>query len=99
MKTRVYAIIISVFLLLAILCGCSKKSASTLPSLSALAPLPNSSIVEIVQNYDQDTLWVTWGEPVRSMAGNSGDIWALDNTRELLVFYNEYQKVFAVQIK
>ncbi|MBE6971852.1 MAG: hypothetical protein E7446_07030 [Ruminococcaceae bacterium] len=99
MKTRLCSIILSIVILILILCGCGKKSGTTLPPLSALAPLPDSTIIEIVQNYDHDTLLVNWGQPVRIMEGNTGAVWKLDDTRDLLLFYNEYQKVFAAQIK
>lgn len=96
MKERIISLLTSALLLLS-LCACG-KSGSSLPPLNALASLPQSAVEEIVTNHDRDTLLAGWGTPERSMEGNLGDTWLLDDGRELQVIYNEYGKVFVVRI-
>ena len=97
MKKRVVSLI-CILLLMFLLAGCSKKG-STLPPLGALAALPESRLSETLQGYQRDDLILSWGAPERTMEGNLGDTWNLDETRELTVLYNEYGKVFVVRVK
>ncbi len=96
MKKQILALVCSLWLLL--LCGCGKKS-STLPPLPALAPLPASEISEVLQGYGRDALLERWGPPLRSMDGGLGDTWVLDETRNLMVLYNENGNVFVVRVQ
>ena len=97
MKKRIISLLCALVLLLSLVsCG---KGGSTLPSLAALAGLPESRLSEALQGYQRDDLLLTWGVPVRSMDGALGDTWALDDSRELTVLYNEYNKVFVVLVK
>ena len=59
------------------------KSGSTLP----------------LQGYKRDDLLLNWGEPERTMQGNLGDVWQLDEDREVTILYDEYGKVFVVTVK
>ena len=85
-------------LILFVLTGCG-KSGSTLPPLGALAALPESRLSETLSGYSRDSLILSWGEPERTMQGNLGDTWDLDDDRELTVLYDEYGKVFVVRVK
>ena len=85
-------------LILFALTGCG-KSGSTLPPLGALAALPESRLSETLSGYSRDSLILSWGEPERTMQGNLGDTWDLDDDRELTVLYDEYGKVFVVRVK
>lgn len=97
MKKRWSSLLCALALVL-LLAGCG-KSGSTLPPLGALAALPESRLSETLQGYSRDSLILGWGEPERTMDGNLGDIWELDEQRELTVLYDEYQKVFVVKVK
>ena len=87
-----------IVLILFVLTGCG-KSGSTLPPLGALAALPESRLSETLSGYSRDSLILSWGEPERTMQGNLGDTWDLDDDRELTVLYDEYGKVFVVRVK
>lgn len=87
-----------VLLLIALLSGCG-KSDRTLPPLDALAALPESRLREAVTGYSRESLILGWGTPERTMQGNLGDIWDLDETREITVLYDEYHKVFAIRVQ
>ncbi len=89
--------LLALLMILLLLTGCG-KSANALPSLGAISPLPESTIKEIVQQYDRDTLLSVWGVPLRTMEGNCGDVWQLSDQREILVLYNENGRVFAVRL-
>ena len=97
MKRRITSLLLIVLFIVA-LTGCS-KSGSALPPLGALAALPESRLSEAIQGYSRDSLILGWGEPERTMQGNLGDTWDLDETREITVLYNEYSKVFAVKVQ
>ena len=96
MKKRI-AFLVCTLLLAVLLTGCGKKG-STLPPLNALAALPESRLSETLQGYQRDDLILGWGTPERSMDGNLGDTWDLDETRELTLLYDEYGKVFVVRV-
>ena len=96
MKKRI-ASLVCILLLAVLLTGCGKKG-STLPPLNALAALPESRLSETLQGYQRDDLILGWGTPERSMDGNLGDTWDLDETRELTLLYDEYGKVFVVRV-
>ena len=96
MKKRI-ASLVCILLLTVLLTGCGKKG-STLPPLNALAALPESRLSETLQGYQRDDLILGWGTPERSMDGNLGDTWDLDETRELTLLYDEYGKVFVVRV-
>ena len=96
MKKRI-ASLVCILLLAVLLTGCGKKG-STLPPLNALAALPESRLSETLQGYQRDDLILGWGTPERSMDGNLGDTWNLDETRELTLLYDEYGKVFVVRV-
>ena len=96
MKRRRTSLLI--VLILFVLTGCG-KSGSTLPPLGALAALPESRLSETLSGYSRDSLILSWGEPERTMQGNLGDTWDLDDDRELTVLYDEYGKVFVVRVK
>ena len=98
MKKRLFSLLFLLILLTSLLTGCG-KSGSTLPPLGALAALPESRLSESLQGYSRDSLILGWGEPERSMEGNLGDVWDLDEDRELTVLYDEYGKVFVVRVK
>lgn len=98
MKRRLPSLLCALLLVCLLLCSCG-KSGSTLPPLGALAALPESRLSESLQGYSRDSLILGWGEPERSMEGNLGDVWDLDEDRELTVLYNEYGKVFVVRVK
>ena len=83
------------FLLAILLTGCG-KSASTLPPLAAIAPLSDSAVKEIVQAHKRDSLLSVWGEPLRTMDGNCGDVWQLSPEKEIIVIYDENGKVFGI---
>ena len=87
-----------IVLILFVLTGCG-KSGSTLPPLGALAALPESRLSDTLSGYSRDSLILSWGEPERTMQGNLGDTWDLDDDRELTVLYDEYGKVFVVRVK
>ena len=97
MKKRWTSLLCALALVL-LMVGCG-KSGSTLPPLGALAALPESRLSETLQGYSRDALILGWGEPERTMDSNLGDIWELDEQRELTVLYDEYQKVFVVKVK
>lgn len=97
MKRRLTSLLLAL-LLTALLSGCG-KSGSTLPPLGALAALPESRLSESLQGYSRDSLILGWGEPERTMQGNLGDTWNLDDSRELTVLYDEYSKVFVVKVQ
>lgn len=88
-------LLITLLLLIFLLTGCG-KSASTLPTLGALAPLSDNTIKEIVLQYDRDALLSVWGMPERTMDGNCGDVWRLTEQREMVVLYGENGKAFAI---
>lgn len=96
MKKRIRTLFMTLMLFV-LLCACGKSS-STLPSLGALTPLPESTVEDIVMSHKRDTLLAAWGVPERSMEGNLGDTWLLADGRELQVIYDEYAKVFVVRI-
>ena len=96
MKKRVVSLI-CVLLLAVLLTGCGKKG-STLPPLGALAALPENRLSETLQGYQRDDLVLGWGAPERSMDGNLGDTWDLDESREITLLYDEYGKVFVVRV-
>jgi len=95
MKKQIFTLILAALLTL-LLCACGKSSAS-LPPLNALAPLSENAVKEIVTGHKRDTLLAVWGTPERSMAGNLGDTWLLDDGREFQIIYDEYGKVFVVR--
>ena len=99
MKRRMICLLGLIVALGLLLTGCGKKNASTLPSLSTLASMPESTVKEIVAEYNQTALNEGWGAPSRSMEGNLGDVWELDEDREILVLYDEYKNVFVVKIE
>ena len=98
MKRRLTTLLCILLLVVFLLSGCG-KSGSTLPPLGALAALPESRLAETLQGYSRDSLVLGWGEPERTMDGNLGDTWVLDDDRELTVMYDEYGKVFVVRVK
>lgn len=98
MKRRLPSLLCALLLVCLLLCSCGKRG-STLPPLGALAALPESRLSESLQGYSRDSLILGWGEPERSMEGNLGDVWDLDEDRELTVLYDEYGKVFVVRVK
>lgn len=95
MKKKLRLVVILLFLTASLL-GCGKSSTS-LPPLNALTSLPDNSVKEIVTGYSRDTLLTGWGTPERSMQGNLGDVWLMENGRELQILYDEYGKVFVVR--
>ena len=95
MKKKLH-LILSLFCLITILSACGKSSTS-LPPLNALTSLPDNSVKEIVTGHSRDTLLTGWGTPERSMQGNLGDVWLMENGRELQILYDEYGKVFVVR--
>ena len=97
MKRRLTSLLL-ILLLIALLSGCG-KSGSTLPPLGALSALPESRLSETLTGYSRDSLILSWGEPERTMDGNLGDTWALNETREITTIYDEYGKVFAVRVQ
>ncbi len=99
MKRRIAFFLALVFTLGLLLTGCGKKSASTLPSLSSLSTMAENTVKEIVAKYNQTALNEGWGAPSRSLEGNLGDVWELDEYREILVLYDEYKNVFVVRIE
>ena len=98
MIKRTSSLLCAIILSLSLLTGCG-KSGSTLPPLGALAALPESRLSEAVQGYSRDSLILSWGAPERTMEGNLGDTWDLDETREITVLYDEYGKVFVVKVQ
>ena len=98
MKKRFAVLLVFLLIISTVLFGCGKKG-STLPPLDALAALPETRLSETLQGYQRDDLILGWGTPERSMEANLGDIWNLDETRELTVLYDEYGKVFVVTVK
>ena len=61
--------------------------------------LSETRLSDAVKGYSRDSLILGWGEPERTMDGNLGDTWELDEERELTVLYDEYGKVFVVRVK
>ncbi len=98
MKKRIVSLLCALFLLAGLITGCG-KSGSTLPPLGALAGLPESRLSDALQGYSRDSLLLGWGTPERTMTGNLGDTWNLDETREITVLYDEYSKVFVVKVQ
>ena len=98
MKNRLISLLFLSILLFFLLTGCS-KSGSTLPPLGALSALPETRLSETLQGYQRDALILSWGEPERTMDGNLGDVWNLDDQREITILYDEYGKVFVVTVK
>ncbi len=98
MKKRLISLLFLLFLLTSLLTGCG-KSGSTLPPLGALAALPETRLGDTLQGYKRDDLLLNWGEPERTMQGNLGDVWQLDENREVTILYDEYGKVFVVTVK
>ena len=98
MKRRLTSLLCALLLVLFLLSGCG-KSGSTLPPLGALAPLPETRLPDALKGYSRDSLVLGWGEPERTMDGNLGDTWKLDDDREITVLYDEYGRVFVVRVK
>ena len=98
MKRRLPSLLCAFLLVVFLLSGCG-KSGSTLPPLGALSALPESRLSDALKGYSRDSLVLGWGEPERTMDGNLGDTWDLDDDREITILYDEYGKVFVVRVK
>ena len=98
MKKRLFSLLLLLTLFTSLLSGCG-KSGSTLPPLGALAALPENRLSDALQGYKRDDLLLSWGEPERTMQGDLGDVWDLDEECEITLLYDEYGKVFVVTVK